>query len=51
MVVVAGAHHYVPAGVAVHDGGARLLADHVLRSGRASRAHAAHDQDLQQRGG
>lgn len=47
MVVAAGAHHHVPAGAAVHYGGARLLADHLLCARGAARAHAAHDQDLQ----
>lgn len=43
VVVAAGPHHDVPAGAAVHHGRAWLLADHLLRARRASRAHAADD--------
>lgn len=50
VVVAAGAHHNVPAGVAVHDRGARLLADDVLRARRAARTDAADDQNVQQWG-
>lgn len=47
VVVAAGQDHDVPADPAVHDRGAWLLADHVLRASGAARAHAAHDQDVQ----
>lgn len=50
VVVAAGTHHYVSADTALHHRGARMLADHLLRAGRAARADAAHDQDVQQRG-
>lgn len=47
MELAARSHHNVPAGALVHDGGARLLADHILRACGAARADAADDQDLQ----
>lgn len=47
LVMATCAHHDVPAGVALHDRGARLLADHLLRTRGAARADAAYDKDLQ----
>lgn len=32
VVMAAGENHNVPAGAAVHDRGARVLADHLLRA-------------------
>lgn len=50
VVLAAGEDHDVPAGAALHNGGARMLSYDVLCARRAPRTHAAHDQDLQQRG-
>ena len=50
MELATSAHHNVPARAAVHDRGARVLTHDILRACGTTRAHAAHDQDLQQRG-
>lgn len=50
MELAASPHHNVPAGSALHDRGARLLTDDILRACGAAWAHTAHDQDLQQWG-
>lgn len=43
VVLATGTHYNVPAGAVVHDRGAWLLVDHVLRARRATWAHAADD--------
>lgn len=46
MVMATSAHHNVPASVAIHDRGARLLFDYFLRASGTSRTDFAHDQDV-----